>query len=471
MKIAFIAPHLKFISEYKPIDDLVSEEINNGLLKLPEFNLPLLTLAALTPKSFEISIFDEEYKPIDFEGDFDIVAISSPTFTIFRAYEIAKKFRERGVYTVIGGNHPTLLPAEAAPHVDTVFVGEVEETWPQFLKDFQKREAKKIYYGTQPDLSLSPIPRWDLMSEFFTPEAIKMFRTTHRWEIKLNATRGCPRDCEFCSSTRIYGPKYRKKSIPQVTQEIRAAKKWSKHFGIDQCFFMFCDDNLLLDVQYGSKLLDALKEEKISWGAFTDIGIHKHPELIQKLYSSGCRVLNLGFESVSQASLQSIAPWKSKQVMHYEEFMEMALGEGFLINLGFILGTDNDTEETIQLIDDFLTRYPILPNFLFLTPFPNQALTNRLKKEGRLPKKLYWDRCNAYNILFEPKQMSKEELHRQFIYLYKKYRSPEHRQTINDELLSRKQWSVDQVHLRFDLGTKMKLYTPFLKELELSQLK
>ncbi|MFO1519249.1 MAG: radical SAM protein [bacterium] len=435
MKIAFIAPSVKFVSEYAPLNDLLSAEISRGY-RWPEFNLTLLTLAGLTPRDFEIHIIDEIYKTIDFEEKYDIVALTSMTFNVFRAYEIAKKFREKGSYVVLGGIHATLLPQEAAQHVDTVFVGEAEATWPQFIQEFKKGTHKKMYYGSQPELELSPIPRWDFMGDFITKESLDRFKTINSWTIGLNATRGCPRDCEYCSSTRIFGSKFRRKSVKQVVHEVREIKKWTKAFGVDNYTIAFRDDNPILGVKYGSDLVDALTEEKVLWTALTDIAIYKHPELIQKLFPSGCLALGLGFESLSQESLESIAPWKSTQIKHYADFVEFAVNEGFLISLNFIFGMDSDTAETVKLVDDFCSRYPIAPNFLLLTPFPNQPITRRLRNEGRLPEEIYWNRCNLYNLVFEPKQMSKEELYSHVSYLHRKFNSPEHWAAIRSEIQS-----------------------------------
>jgi len=433
MKIAFIAPAVKFYSEYKPLDDLLSAEISRGY-RWPEFNLTLLTLAGLTSKEHEVFIFDEVYKPIDFEKSYDIVAITSMTFNASRAYEIAKKFRDKGVYTVQGGIHATLLPQEVGQHADSVFCGEAEVSWPQFLEDFEKGCPKKVYYGSQPDLSLSPIPRWDLMDEFITDYSVERFKVIKSWTVGLNATRGCPRDCEYCSSTRIFGGKFRKKSIEQVVKEVRAIKRWTKYYGINEFTIAFRDDNPLLGVKYGLELVDALTQEKVYWSSLTDIAIYKHPELIRKLYPSGCIALGLGLESLNESSLESIAPWKSTQISHYEDFIKSAMHEGFLLSLNFIFGMDEDTQESIRKVDEFCSRYPVMPTFLLLTPFPNQPITVRLKKEGRLPEDTYWNRCNLYNLVFEPKRMSKEELYSQVAYLHRKFNNPEHWKAVRDEI-------------------------------------
>lgn len=438
MKIALIAPSVKFVSEYAPLNDLLSADISRGY-RWPEFNLTLLTIAGMTPGDYEIDVIDEIYKNIDFEKKYDIVALTAMTFSVFRAYEIARKFKEKGAYTVLGGIHATLLPEEAAQHVDTVFVGESEMTWPQFLKDFEDGKPEKKYFGSQPDLSFSPTPRWEYMSEFITPESMKKFQSISAWTIGLNATRGCPRDCEYCSSTRVYGSKFRRKTIDQVIHEVRTIKKWTKNYGIDNFTIAFRDDNPVLGVNYGIELVEALEKEKVFWTALTDIAIYKHPELIQRLYPSGCLSMGLGFESLSEESLQTIAPWKSTQIRHYEDFVKFAVKEGFLISLNFIFGMDHDTTETLKLVDDFCSRYPIAPNFLLLTPFPNQPITQRLRKEGRLPDEVYWDRCNLYNLVFEPKLMGRQELYEQVSHLHAKFNNPQHWQGIRDEINGHRQ--------------------------------
>ncbi len=436
MKIALIAPAIKFICEYPPLNEVISQEISRGY-RWPEFNLTLLTLAGLTPREeHEIHVFDEVYRPVDFETKFDVVAITAMTFNVLRAYDIAAKFREKGSFVVLGGIHATLLPQEVSQHVDAVFVGEAEETWPAFLKDFANRNAKKIYCGSQIDMAISPVPRWDLMDEFLTPEAREAFKVMKTWTVGINATRGCPRDCEYCSSTKVYGAKFRKKSISQVVQEVRAIKQATRQHGIDDFIIAFRDDNPILGVKYGMELAEALGREGVFWTALTDIAIYKHPELIEKLYPNGCINLGLGLESLDTSSLHSIAPWKSTQISHYEEFIDKAIHEGLLIGTNFIFGMDDDNDETFRLIDKFCSRWPILPNFLILTPFPNQPITQRLKKEGRLSEDIYWDRCNLFNLVFEPKQVSKEEIYQQLFYLHKKYNNLDHWVAVKNEVAS-----------------------------------
>jgi len=434
MKIALIAPSKKFISEHEELNKLLTQELSQAY-KCPEFNLTLLTLAALTPGDHDIRIFDEVYRDIPFEESFDIVAITAMSFNSSRAYEIAKKFKERGCHTVMGGIHATLLPEEVGEHVDSVFIGEAELTWPRFIEDFEKGRPEKKYMGNAPDLSFSPSPRWELIKDFLTEKALKKIRQYKLWTVSMNATRGCPRDCEYCSSTKVYGSKFRKKSIDQISNEIGLIKKWSKAYEVEPFTLAFRDDNPILSEDYAKKLLSLLKKEKIYWSALADISLYHRPELIKALYPSGCIALGLGFESLNVESLKGVAPWKSTQIKNYELFIQTAIREGLLLNINFILGMDHDSEESIQLIDEFCAKYPILPNFFFITPFPKQSFTQRLVNEGRLSlDSEIWDRCNLYNIVFEPKNISKAKLYERVSDLYRKYNNVSHLQSIHLEL-------------------------------------
>jgi radical SAM superfamily enzyme YgiQ (UPF0313 family) len=130
-------------------------------------SLGLLTLAALTPESDEVSyheIFDfaKDSPP---EGPFDLVAISSFTAQIEEAYRLADHYRQAGVRVILGGLHVSSMPVEAMQHADTIVVGEAEEVWPQVIEDARMGTLKPVYRPSrQWNLADSPIPRFDLLN-------------------------------------------------------------------------------------------------------------------------------------------------------------------------------------------------------------------------------------------------------------------------------------------------------------------
>src|ERR1043166_6014383 len=92
--------------------------------------LTLTTLAALIPAELPVALqlFDEGIADVPLDLDVDLVALTVITGTAVRAYELADHFRRRGIAVVLGGPHITLIPADAAPHADSVVVGYAEDS-------------------------------------------------------------------------------------------------------------------------------------------------------------------------------------------------------------------------------------------------------------------------------------------------------------------------------------------------------
>jgi radical SAM superfamily enzyme YgiQ (UPF0313 family) len=99
--------------------------------------LGLATLAGYLDPGDDVVISDEHVEPLTFDDEPDVVVIQAYITSARRAYEIADGYRARGAYVCLGGLHVTSLPAEAAAHADSIFLGPGEDTWPQFLADYR----------------------------------------------------------------------------------------------------------------------------------------------------------------------------------------------------------------------------------------------------------------------------------------------------------------------------------------------
>ena len=165
-------------------------------------------LAALTPPGWDIEHVDEVVEIIDYTQNYDLVSITFHTPSANHAYDIATKFREKGITVVMGGPHVTLMPEEAEKYADVIFVGESEITWPQFIHDFEKKQYKSKYVCTiPPELNSIPMSIKDLFH-----------RKDHSNGIMF-ATRGCPNKCEFCAISIMYKNKLRKRPVEEAAKE------------------------------------------------------------------------------------------------------------------------------------------------------------------------------------------------------------------------------------------------------------
>jgi radical SAM superfamily enzyme YgiQ (UPF0313 family) len=376
------------------------------------FGLSILILAALTPREYEIEIIDENLHPVDFNKVYDLVAITSCTQQAKRAYEISDIFRRKKIKTVLGGIHPTVCRDEASSNADSIVVGECEDLWPELLKDFEAGELKKSYEQTELyDLKKAPLPRYDL---------IKYLNYRIVW---IQTTRGCPHDCSFCVASNIYGRRFRFKSIEQVVEEIQFIKSVNKNPRIS-----FADDNMFVNKNYSKSLLEKMIPLDIRWFAQTDISVAEDIELLQLLKKSGCSILFIGFESLSEDELKKTNKnnWKAHKVKYYEEYIHRIQSMGIGIFGAFMIGFDSDDADSIGNTCDFIKGSKIYaPQISILTPYPGCALREQLAGQNRILDR-DWNYYTGLDVTFKPTKMSEEELQKQLVISLKLIYNREH---------------------------------------------
>ena len=99
-------------------------------------------IVSFTPREHTVKIINERYEKIDFEKKYDIVHINFTNSTALHAYEIADKFRKRGITVVLSGLHPSAMPSESLQHADSVLLGQVGLNWLQLLKDYKQNKDR-----------------------------------------------------------------------------------------------------------------------------------------------------------------------------------------------------------------------------------------------------------------------------------------------------------------------------------------
>ena len=192
--------------------------------------LGIYTVAALTPPEADVMVVDEATRSIPSAPRPDLVGISVQAPTSPRCYELAARIRRSGIPVVLGGIHVTLNPEEAAKHADAIVVGEAEATWPRVVRDAMNGGLAPRYEAPGPvPLDSSPPPRRDLMPH------------SRRTPTVMQATKGCPFDCEFCSLAAVGHRRLRRRTVQRVVDEIRT---------LPGDPILFVDDNLYADRAY-----------------------------------------------------------------------------------------------------------------------------------------------------------------------------------------------------------------------------
>ena len=353
--------------------------------------LSLPTIAALTPPEWEVEILDARVTPVDYDAKADLVGISAYTNEIPPAYAIADGFRKKGVTVVMGGVHVSALPDEALLHSDSVVIGEAEEVWAGLLKDFTNGRLKTKYQAN----SLSAmknmvIPRRELLDRSMYGSG---FNT-------LQSSRGCPFDCNYCAVTAFFGNEFRTRPVEEVVNEIKA-------IGAKEFFFM--DDNIIGRPKYAKKLFKALIPLNLTWGSQASITLAKDPELMELYAKSGGRYAFIGFESLSQKTLEKLNKgWNSAD--EYANSIKKIQKAGINIVASFVFGLDGDDKSVFRNTFDFIMKNKVdAAQYHILTPLPGTRTYSELDEAGRITNR-DWSSYHTGEVVYKPLGMTPEEL-------------------------------------------------------------
>ena len=69
--------------------------------------------------------------------------------------EIIEEVKSRGVMIAVGGPMATVEPEQLEDLADVLFVGEADETWPQFLRDWENGTPPRCSWSRTAGLSTS----------------------------------------------------------------------------------------------------------------------------------------------------------------------------------------------------------------------------------------------------------------------------------------------------------------------------
>jgi len=416
MRVALITPRGAMFGKGAPLAAFLQEtgamETFRRLWTGP--NLGLITIAAMLPVGCDAVYIDENYSPVDLDAAYDLVCLSAMTQQAPRAYEIADQFRARGVRTVMGGIHATVEPEEAASHADTVVVGEAEGLFAEFLADFLAGRPRRFYRHDATgsvDLSTSPTPRYDLLPVDLYPL------------ITIQTTRGCPHDCSFCAASKVYGPRYRVKTVDQVLAEVQALSRVRP-----SPFILFADDNMFVMRRFSRELLERLAPLRLRWIGQTDISIAKDPDFLDLMVRAGCQWVVIGFESVTAAGLEALDRdnWKLRQLGDYARAIATIQDHGVGVYGTFIVGLDADDASVFQRTADFIAENNLYGfNVTVPTPLPGTAMRQRLLADGRVTGG-DWSNYTLWDVNITPRRMSAGELEEGLLRIYRGLYTPEH---------------------------------------------
>jgi radical SAM superfamily enzyme YgiQ (UPF0313 family) len=362
-------------------------------------DLAAVTVAALAPRDWDISICDEHLSPIDFDHPAAYVGITGKVTQAVRMLEIAAEFKRRGKAILMGGPCVSLSPELFRGACDILVTGELETIAAELFADLEHERWQSEYTGGRAELATTPMPRWDL------------YPTGRALSGCVQTSRGCPFECEFCDVIQYLGRRQRIKPVPQILAELDVLYQ----YGFRTVFL--ADDNFTVYRRQAKEILAALHDWNrnrsagpIAFNTQVSIDAARDSEMLEMLSSAGMRNVFIGIETPNQDSLKESRKRQNFGVDLLAQVRKF-LQHGISVTGGMIVGFDHDGPDIFDRQFEFAMESPI-PIFSLgaLVAPAATPLYERMRTAGRLVPEGPEVAASPWDTNIVPLRMSRQEL-------------------------------------------------------------
>jgi radical SAM superfamily enzyme YgiQ (UPF0313 family) len=348
-----------------------------------------------------------------------------------RSIDMASRFRDAGLQVCIGGFHVSgclallsKIPPDIQHALDigiSLFIGESESKLDVVFKDAYAGKMKPMYnyLAELPAIESTPPP--------FLPA--KMLERAIGSISSLDAGRGCPFLCSFCSIINVQGNKSRRRTADDIEEIVRV----NAAQGITR--FFITDDNFARNKNW-EEIFDRLiwlREEQgmnIRLTLQVDTMCHKIRNFIDKAAKSGVSRVFIGMESINPDTLKA-ARKKQNRISEYRKMFHAWHKANIITCAGFIVGFPGDTPESVMRdIETIKRELPI--DFLqlsFLTPLPGSMDHKHLYEKGEWMDQ-DMNKYDLNHIVSHHPTMSREVWEKTFWDAWNSFYSEEHIETV-----------------------------------------
>lgn len=327
----------------------------------------------------------------------EIIGISALSYSYNQVKQLSAYLKSVIDSKIILGGHLAYYSYEIVlnkTQIDICVIGEGEITIVDLLQNMnQLNKVKGIAYKqngkiivTEPreliqNLDVLPYPAYELfdiekyvdLNDVYLSKRHIGGNKIHR-KISMEAGRGCPFDCHFCSRTFR---KVRKRSVDNIIGEILYLKE---KYNIDT--FWFQDELLFSNKKYILEFCEKIKKYNVGWYGNARIDSIDE-DIIREAKNSRCLEIAYGVESGSPTILKNM----NKKITPDEiiKTLSTTIKIGLPIDMGLILGYIGENEKTIAETVDMFKKigYPGL-KFRYITPYPGSHLYNMCIEQNKI---------------------------------------------------------------------------------------
>jgi radical SAM superfamily enzyme YgiQ (UPF0313 family) len=317
----------------------------------------------------------------------DVVGITLISTKFISGMRIAERYKKLGAKRIIcGGPFVTISPDEVLsnPYVDSIVIGEGEHC---FEEAFEK---EKVFGSRITDLDALAFPARDRLYNLkkYTPKDLGMILTS----------RGCPFNCNFCCSVKLWGRKVIYRSVDNVVEEIKQVK--DNHGTTD---FYIVDDSFTSTKKRTLEFCEKIKDVGVTWSCLTRVDLVDE-EVVTAMKNSGCKMIKVGIESGSEKILKIMNKKIRREEIRRAADVFKKVGMKWFSY--FIIGIPEETKEDLQETIDFCKE--VRPNFISFsvyTPLPGTPFYEAL---GEDKKKYHMH--SLHNIFTEFTQLTLKDV-------------------------------------------------------------
>ena len=356
------------------------------------------SLAAMVPEH-DVRILDMRLEEdgvfnrmlVDFRPD--LVATTSMTTDCYQAkalLECAKSTLGPGVFTIVGGHHPTLAPEDfEADCIDALCIGEGEETFAELVAhldgggsprrlqhiaglrflDESGRRVPTPKRAQNRELDTFPAPRRDLVAKY----SGQYFFMNANPMASISTSRGCSYDCNFCAIWEFYERRTRFLSAARVCDMLEQ---------IEEKFVFFLDDNFLTNRRRIEELVSEIERRGIKkyWATQgrSDFVV-AHPDVMKRLRDAGLTMLVSGYETNDEKGLAAL---KKSNAAENNKKAAAILNDLGIVQFGiFMVRPDFDHADFDFLYEQVDEMGVTLPIITVHTPLPGTQLRKKMEDD------------------------------------------------------------------------------------------
>jgi anaerobic magnesium-protoporphyrin IX monomethyl ester cyclase len=337
----------------------------------------------------------EEFKP-------DVLGLSVMTFqrrTAARIVELARALKP-DLRIVVGGYDPSLAcDAYQEMNIDYIVRGEGEVTFRELLRALENggsfdqicglSHRSDGYWVHNPPRPVHRLEDDEIRLPNRSARVLKGYTLLGRQVDVVETSRGCTFDCSFCSIIQMRGRNFHTYSFDRVLDDIRDARD----HGARTLFLV--DDNITLNVHrfeaFCNAIIDAGLNRLDYFVQAMTSAIANHADTLPPLMRrAGFRYVFLGIENILEGDLQFLRAAAKNRVRENGadrgnatvKAIDALHRNKMLVVGGLIIGSPDDTRESIEANLEFARRYVDWPYIQHPTPYPGTPMTDDFRQRG-----------------------------------------------------------------------------------------